>query len=300
MGHSVNDFFAAVDPVANRSFYGLEDEIESQFKQFFKIGSDDEPQKSAVEYGGPASLSLKTENAAVAQKYILQGPIKTWNAATYAGAATISYEAARDVKNRYGKIASTMGSLGRATKITPELLTALFLDRAFNSGFPASADGLELCSTAHLLPDGVTTVSNELATPAALDETSAEDVKTALRTIAGPDGNIMPHKVKGWIVPSALANIAEKLSKTDRTIGSANNEVSVVSGTKVFNFDYLGSATRWFAKTDNNNGLFWDWIEKPQFLTDQVILMLQKTYVSFFRGRYGCVDFRDVFGSAAT
>ena len=301
MAHSVNDFFAAVDPVANRHYYGLENEkTEQQFKQFFKIGTDDEPRKSSVEFGGPPSLSLKTENAAVAQKTIVQGPIKTWDTATYAGAATISYEAAKDVKNRYSKIASTMGTLGRATKITPELLTALFLDRAFNSSFPATADGLELCSTAHLLPDGVTTTSNELATPAALDETSAEDVKTALRTILGPDGNIQPHKVKGWIVPSALVNTAEKLSRTEKTVGSANNEVSVISGTKVMPFDYLGSATRWFAKTDNGDGLFWDWIEKEQFITDQVVLMLQKVYVAFFRARYGCVNYRDIFGSAAT
>jgi hypothetical protein len=300
MAHSVNDFFAAVDPVANRHYYGLEGDVEQQFKTIFKIGSDDEPQKSAVEYGGPASLSLKTENAAVSQKTITQGPIKTWNAATYAGAATISYEAARDVKNRYGKIASTMGSLGRATKVTPELLSALFLDRAFNSAYPATADALELCSTAHLLPDGVTTTANELTTPAALDETSAEDVKTALRSILGPDGNIMPHKVTGWIVPSALANTAEKLSRTEKTSGSANNEISVVKGTKVLNFDYLGSATRWFAKTDNTNGLFWDWVEKEQFITDQVVLMLQKVYVAFFRARYGCVDFRGIYGSAAT
>lgn len=300
MAHSVNDFFAAVDPVANRHYYGLETEAEQQFKSIFKIGSDDEPQKSAVEYGGPASLSLKTENAAVAQKNILQGPIKTWNAATYAGAATISYEAARDVKNRYGKIASTMGSLGRATKVTPELLTALFLDRAFNSAYPATADALELCSTVHLLPDGVTTTANELVTPAALDETSAEDVKTALRSILGPDGNIMPHKVTGWIVPSALANTAEKLSRSDKTVGTANNDPSVIKGTKVLNFDYLGSATRWFAKTDNTNGLFWDWVEKEQFITDQVVLMLQKVYVAFFRARYGCVDFRGIYGSAAT
>jgi len=299
MAHSVNDFFAAVDPVANRHYYGLDAQAEQQFKQFFKISTDDEPQKSAVEYGGPASLTLKTENAAVQQKTITQGPIKTWNAATYAGAATISYEAARDVKNRYGKIASTMGSLGRATKVTPELLTALFLDRAFNSAFPATADGVELCSTAHELPDGTTT-SNELATPAALDETSAEDVKTNLRTILGPDGNIMPHKVKGWIVPSALVNTAEKLSRSDKTVGSANNDPSVISGTKVMPFDYLGSSTRWFAKTDNSNGLFWDWIEKEQFITDQVVLMLQKVYVAFFRARYGCVDYRDIYGSAAT
>jgi len=299
MAHSSNDFFAAIDPVVNRSFYGLETKAERQFEKIFKISSDDEPIKSAVEYGGPGSLSLKTENAAVQSKQILQGPVKTWNTATYAGAVTISYEAAKDVRNRYGRVAQAAGSLGRASRVTPELLTALLLDRAFNSAFPATADALEMCSTVHQLPDGQTT-GNELATPAALDETAAEDVKTNLRTILGPDGNIMPHKVDCWIVPSALCNVAQKLSKSDLQVGSANNDPSVIKGTKVAEFDYLGSNTRWFAKTDNTRGLFFDWIEKEQFITDQVVLMLQKVYVAFFRCRYGIVDFRGIYGSAAT
>lgn len=301
MAHSASDFFAAVDPVVNRHFYGLDDEkMEAQFSKIFKIGSDDEPVKSAVEYAGPASLSLKTENASVTQKQIRQGPIKTWNSATYAAAVTLSYEAAKDVKNRYGKIAQTAGSLGRATKVTPELLSALFLDRAFNSSYPATADGLELCSTAHLLPDGVTTVSNELATPAALDETSAEDVKINLRTMTGPDGNISALMVKNWLVPSALSVVAEKLSTSDKTIGSANNDPSVIKGTKFQVFDYLGSSTRWFAQTNASDGLFWDWIEKTQFVTDQVPMLMQKVYIAFFRARWGCVNFRALYGSAAT
>src|SRR5437773_1562963 len=98
MSHSTNDFFAAIDPVVNRNYYGLEDgDVEAQYSGIFKVGSDNEPQMSFVEYGGPAALSLKTENAAVTAKYITQGPIKTHYTSTYAGAITISYEAAKDV-----------------------------------------------------------------------------------------------------------------------------------------------------------------------------------------------------------
>lgn len=301
MGHSTNDFFAAIDPVVNRNYYGLDDgDVEAQYSGIFKVGSDNEPQMSFVEYGGPSSLTLKTENAAVAAKYITQGPVKTHYTSTYAGAITISYEAAKDVKNRYGKIAQASAALGEAERVTPELLTALYLDRAFNSSFPAVADGIELCGV-HILPDGVTTFQNELATPAALDETSAEDVRVALRTVLGPSGNIMPMKVASWVVPSAYEPIAMKLSQSEKTIGSANNDPSIVKGTKVTVFDYLGSSTRWFAKTNKTkNGLFWDWIEKPQFITDQQVMMLQKIYVSFFRARFGCGDWRVIYGSAAT
>lgn len=301
MAHSTNDFFAAIDPVVNRNYYGLDDEqTDKQYSMIFKISSDDEPQMSAVEYGGPSTLSLKTENAAVTPKFIVQGPVKTYYTSLYAGAITISYEAARDVKNRYGKIAQASSALGEAERVTPELLTALFMDRAFNSSFPATADGVEMCGV-HILPDGVTTYQNELATPAALDETSAEDVRVALRSLLGPSGNIRPAKVTSWIVPSAYEPLATKLSTSPKTLGSANNDPSVVKGTTVKVFDYLGSSTRWFAETNQKErGLFWHWIEKPQFLTDQVVLNLQKVYVSFFRGRYGIIDWRHIYGSAAT
>lgn len=300
MAHSSNDWFAAIDPVANRSFYGLEAKTEKQFSKIFEVGSTDEPIMSWVEYAGPGNLTEKAENAAVTQKSIKEGPIKTVRAATFAGAVTVSYEAAKDVRNRYPRVTQAAGSLGRAVDVTPELLTALDLDRAFNSSYPVSADGLELCSTAHLLPDGVTTVANELATPAPLDEQAMEDIIVALRTMTGPDGNIMPLMVKQWVVPSALAPLIEKLTTSPKTLGSNNNDPSVVRG-KFTVFDYLGSSTRYFAQTNTREtGAFWNWLEKPQFITDQVVLMLQKVYVAFFRAQRGFKEFREFYGSAAS
>jgi hypothetical protein len=303
MAGSVAQYFAAVDPVINRSFYGLEDtKTPKQFDKIFRVGSDNEPQRSFVEYAGAANLSAKTENAAVAMKQVIQGPIKTHFTTTYAGALTFSYEAVSDVKNRYAKIVQPSAGLGRATRVTPELLTALYLDRAFDSNFPATADNVELCGV-HTLPGGQT-FQNELATPAALDESALEDVRVALRSVLSSEGNIMPLKIRQMVVPSAYEPIAMKLKMSDKTLGSANNDPSIVQGTGVQVFDYLGNSTRWFVQTDgtdeSNLGLFWDWIEKPNFITDQVVLMLQKVYVAFFRARFGCGDWRDIFGSAAT
>src|SRR3954470_5371359 len=105
MAHDSNDFWAAIEPVANRKFYGIGEKTPAQFSKIFRIGSDDEPQTSFVEYGSVnTTLSLKTENAAVTQRTTSQGPVKTWNTQTFAGAATISMEAAKDVKNRYPKL----------------------------------------------------------------------------------------------------------------------------------------------------------------------------------------------------
>ncbi len=302
MAQSSNDHWAAIEPIANRKFYGVGIKTPSQYDKIFTVGSDDEPQTSYVEYGGASNLQLKTENSAMQMRTTTQGPVKTWFTQTFAGAATISMEAAKDVKNRYPVLSQATGQLGEAARVTPELLTALFMDRAFNSSYPATPDAVEMCGT-HTLPDGVTTFANKLSAAPALDETAAEDMRLLARTTLGQSGNIRPLMIEKWVVPSAYDVIANKLSRTKQSSGSANNDVSLVAGTDVQVFDYLGSSTRWFAKTNAESagelGLFFDWIEKTQFITDQVPIMLQKVFIAYFRCRYGIKDWRTIFGSNA-
>lgn len=301
---ATNMYWAAVEPITNRTFYGLDGrKVPSQYDKVFDVNSDDEPQRSFVEYAGVPTLTLKNENASIIPRNVLQGPVKTHYTLTYAAAVTFSHEAVKDTSNRYAKITKPISAMGKAADVTPEFLTGLYMDRAFNNAFPATADGIELCG-AHVLPDGVTTSTNKLATPAALDETALEDVRVALRGILGPEGNIQPMNIEDMVIPSAYEPLARKLSSSAKTLGSANNDPSVVKGTGVQVFDYLGSATRWFVTTNGVSkdapGLFWDWIEKKTFVSDQVVLMLQKVFIAYFRARFGCGDWRGIFGSAAT
>lgn len=297
MAESIASLYGAVEPVVRKYFgLGVKKKPE-QFSQIAEVSTVDEPIRDFVEFGGPGQLSFKAENAAVTLGRIIQGPIKRAQAATYAGGLELSREVVKDSK--YPMIKKAASSLGRATRLTPEYLFAQFLDRAFNTGFPVTADNLPLCSTVHLLPDGTTT-SNALATPAAMAESSMEDMLTALRTIIGPDGMLSPEDFKQWIVPSSLNMLAMKLSKTERTVGSNFNDESNVYGKKVMTFDYLTNATRFFAQTDNENGIFWDWREKPDFIRDNTALTLQAVFVAFFRAMWGCEDFRGIFGNDAT
>ena len=295
---STQQVWAAVDPVV-RSSYGLSyKKGKPEFKQIFEVSKGKEPVRSSVEFGGPGQLSLKSENGPVSSLTIRQGTPKTWNYVLYAGEVTLSWELAKDCKIR--EIKTVTSSLGRATRLTPEYLAAQFLDRAFNSAFPATADSKELCATDHLvIGTNTSNGSNELATPAALSETSLEDVLTNLMTMKGADGMIVPVMAKQLIVPAALSHTAEKLSRTKTQVGTANNTVSVVSGMKATTFRYLDSATRWFVQTDHDNGLWWEWDEEAQFMEDNSPTTLQKVYVAFFRARWGCDDWRGIYGVAA-
>lgn len=287
--------YAAIEPVT-RDYYGLELNKESpQFSEIAEVDTDENPIREFVEFGGPGQLQFKAENAAVNLDTITQGPVKRIATATYAAGIELSYEVVKDVK--YKKISAAAKSLGRATRLTPEYLFAQFMDRSFNSSFPVTADNVELCSASHLLPDG-TTFSNVL-TAAALAESSLEDMTTLLRTVPGPDGMLSPEMKKQIIVPAALDVLASKLSTSAKTLGSANNDPSVVKGTKVMTFDYLTNNTRWFMQTKNDNGIFWDWREKPDFMRDNVALTMQAVFIAFFRARWGCEDPRSIFGSNA-
>jgi hypothetical protein len=294
---SIATLYGAVEPVT-RKYYGLAMKKHTpQFSQIAEVDTVEDPIRDFVEFGGPGQLSMKAENAPVTIGAIKQGPVKRVQAATFAGGIEMSREAVKDVK--YKLITKAAGSLGRATALTPEYLFAQFMDRSFNSSFPVTADGVELCnSSGHILPDG-TTFGNALVTPAALAESSLEDIMTALRTMPGPDGMLSPEEDKQMIVPASLHNLAEKLNRTQKTLGSNYNDVSIVAGTKVMTFDYLTNTTRWFVQTKNDNGIFWDWREKPEFIRDNIALTLQAIFVAFFRAMWGCEDPRAIFGSNA-
>lgn len=303
MAISSNDYWAAVEPVTNRKLYGLDNKIPSQWDKIFYVDTDSEPQRSAVEYGGGArTLTLKPENSPVTQTQQFQGPVKFWYTQTFAAATTLSVELAMDSSGKYAKLSQAIGQLGEASRIFPELLTALMLDNAFDSTKPQTADGVEICGT-HTLPGAAGTNANELATPGALDQATLEQVRIALRGIKNTSGNPLPLRIRKLVVPSAYDVIAEKLRTTKQSVGDANNDTNVMSGTDSVTFDYLSSSTKWFALTDapeTSRGLFWDWIKKVTYETDQPALMLQKVFVAWARVRYGIIDWRHIFGSAFT
>ena len=188
--------------------------------------------------------------------------------------------------------------------LTPEYLAAQYLDRAFNSAYPATADGKELCATDHLtVGTNAYDLANEMSTPQALSETSLEDILTGLMTMKGPDGMIVQVNPETLIVPAALANTAKKLMSADKTLGSANNDPSIVNrksaGWNYQVFRFLGSNTRYFVKTDWPNGLFWEWDVEREFMEDNSPTTLTKVYVAFFRARWGADDPRSIYGVAA-
>jgi len=294
---NIAQLYAAVEPVARKWFNSGMGKDPAQFSQIAEVNSVDVPIREFAEWAGPQQLELKVENAPMTVRTVALGTPKRVQVATFAGALEYSREAVTDVK--ISQLKTPAQALGRAASKTPEYLFAQFLDRSHNSAYPVTADNVELCSASHLTPYG-TTYANTLATPAALSETSLEDIRTALRTMIGPDGMLAPVMPKKLIVPSALDVLSEKLVKSEKTLGSANNDPSVIQAMKRMVFDYLTNTTRFYVQTDADDGFYWDWREKPQFERDNVALTMQAVFICFFRAMWGAENARCVYASNAT
>jgi hypothetical protein len=306
MPHGSNDLYSFIEPVTRKHFGQGAKKHPAQFSQFMDVSSTTEPIREFQENAGAAgTFALKTENSAMSRKVITPGPSKRVQAATYAAAIEFSKEILDDIRDSQNaaalrKVTTSSGALGRSGSLTPEYLVAQFLDRSFTSGYPVTVDNVILCSASHVSPLG-TTYSNIMATPAALSETSLEDIMTQLRTTAAADGLLTPVMPELLIVPSALANTAKKLTMSEKTLGTANNDPSIVRDTaKHVVFDYLVNQTRYFMKTDADNGLYWQWRQALSYDRDNVALTMQAIFIAFFRAMWGCEDPRGIFGVNAT
>lgn len=291
--------YKSIEPVV-RHFWGLELDTEKNPTIFDKIADveeTDEPVMEATEYGGTGTMTFKPENERITFDSIVQGGSKRWSAGTWATGIEISLEAAEDTK--YRAIRTSSQSLGRSARLTPEYLYAQYLDRAFNASYPATNDNLPICSASHVVPKGGT-YSNLLANPYSLSEFALEQIYQNLAVINGPDAMITPLMPETLIVPAALGILAWKLMNTQLQVGGANNDRSFVAGKQnVVVFNYLGSNTRYFVKTNAQDGLFWKWRVKPQFMRDNIDAVTMALYMCRFRAYWGIVDGRGIYGSNA-
>lgn len=146
---------------------------------------------------------------------------------------------------------------------TKETLCANILNRAFNSSYPGG-DGVSLISTAHPIVGGTggggSTFSNQLATAAALSQTSLEQILVQIRQAVDNNGKkirLMPRAIV-----AAPANVfqAETILKSALRTSTANNDVNPIKTMGLlsegqYNMSRLTSNTAWWVCTDAPEGL---------------------------------------------
>ena len=240
------------------ALFGMEyPKYENQHSDIFETEKSDRAFEEEVMLSGFGSAPTKSEGSGITFDEAQEAYTARYTHETIALAFSITEEAVED--NLYDRVAVRYTkALARSMAHTKQVKAAAVLNNAFDSTYKGG-DGLELCSTLHVLTSGGT-FANEPATDADLNETSLE---AGLIDIAGfVDERGLKIALKGMklCIPRALQFTAERLMASNLRVDTANNDINAVRsmgllpGGYVVN-DFLTDTDAWFIKTDAPRGL---------------------------------------------
>ena len=284
------------------ALFGLEyKQYANEHAEIFDTETSDRAFEEEVMLSGFANAAVKPEGQGVTFDDAQETFTARYTNETIALAFAITEEAIED--NLYDRLASRYTkALARSMANTKQVKAAAVLNNAFDSNF-AGGDGVELCSDAH--PTLAGTFSNELSTPAELNETSLEQSLIDIAALTDERGLKIAAQGTKLVIPSALQFTAERLMKSAGRVGTADNDINAIASMGMIPQGYvvnhyLTSAKKFFIKTDVPNGLK-HFVRSPiktsmegDFDTGNVRYKARERYV------FGFSDPRGIFGSNAT
>jgi len=298
MAISRSQLVKELEPGLN-ALFGLEyKNYANEHEEIFSKENSDRAFEEEVMLSGFGNAGVKPEGQSINYDAATETFTARYTHETLALAFSITEEAIED--NLYDRLASRYTkALARSMANAKQVKAANVLNRAFNSSY-TGGDGLELCSTAHVIVSG--TEQNELSTAADLNETSLEQALIDIAALTDERGLKIAAKGAKMIVPSALQFTAERLMKSTQRVGTADNDINahknmgmIPQGYTVNH--YLTDTDAWFIKTDVPNGLK-HFVRAPiktamegDFETGNVRYKARERY------SFGWSDWRGVFGS---
>jgi len=251
------DFRAIVEPILNESFDGVYDQRTDEWNQVFKEeqGIPRSYHEEPVLFGFGAAPELpdgqpvtyQAGGVLFTQRYLYK---------VYGLAFALTKVLVEDGDHiSIGKTYSK--HLAQSLIETKETLAANILNRAFNSAY-LGGDQVSLVNTAHPIIGG--SFSNQLATAAALSQTSVEQMLIQVRNAVDNNGKRIRLEPKKLVVAPSNVFQAEVILKSVLRTGTNNNDVNPVKSLDLLsggqaNLSRLTSVTAWFVQTDAPEGL---------------------------------------------
>ena len=294
------DFRSVVEPILNEVFDGVYDQRADEWKMVFREqkGIPRNYHEEPVLYGFGAApelpdgmaVSYQSGGVLFLQRYLYK---------VYGLAFSLTKVLVED--GDHIRIGQTYAKhLAQSLIETKETLGANILNRAFNAAYPGG-DGVALVANNHPIVNG--TFSNVLTTPAALSQTSLEQLLIQIRNAVDNNGKRIRLTPKKIVTGPSNVFQAEVLLKSVLRTGTADNDINPVKSMGLLNdgqanLSRITSTTAWWIQTDAPEGLklmMRRGLEKSMegdFETDSM------RYKATERYTFGWTDPRGLFGTA--
>ena len=283
------------------ALFGLEyKRYDNESAEIYVTESSDRAFEEEVMLSGFANADVKAEGQGIAYDDAQETYTARYTMETIALAFAITEEAIED--NLYDRIASRYTkALARSMSNAKEVKGAAPL----NNGLPSvatfkSGDAKALFTTNHPTVSG-TVVKNTLTTQADLNETSLEQALLDINAFTDERGLRVAARGVKMIIPSANQFNAERLTKSQGRVGTADNDINAIvsmgmvpQGYRVNHF--LTDSDSWYLITDVPNGMKHfqrtplSTAMEGDFDTGNVRYKARERYV------FGVSDFRGMFG----
>jgi hypothetical protein len=239
------------------ALFGLEyKNYENQHTQIYTIESSDRAFEEEVMESGFGEAPVKTEGAGVAYDQAQEVYTARYTHETIALAFSLTEEAVED--NLYDRLSARYTkALARSMAQTKQIKAAAVLNGAFTTSI--GGDGVVLCSTAHPTLSGPN-LSNTLATPADLSETSLEQALIDIQAFTDERGLKIAVQGLKLIIPKELQFTADRILKSTLRVGTADNDINAIKNMGMVSQGYtinnfLTDPDAFFIKTDAPNGM---------------------------------------------
>ncbi len=295
------DFRSIVEPILNEEFDGIYEQRADEWKQIFtqRQGIPRNYHEEPVLYGFGAAPELPDGMPVTYQSggvlFNARYVYKVYGLAFALTKVLVEDGDHISIGQTYAK------HLAQSLIETKETLCANIMNRSFTGGAYAGGDGVALVATNHPIASG--TFSNQLTTPAALSQTSLEQILIQIRNAVDNNGKRIRLTPEKLVVSPSNVFQAEVLLKSVLRSGNANNDINPVKSMGMLsggqaNLSRLTSTTAWWIKTDAQVGLqlmMRRALEKSMegdFETDSMRYKATERYIP------GWTDPRTVYGTA--
>jgi hypothetical protein len=187
--------------------------------------------------------------------------------------------------------------LAESARRTREKHGATLFNNAFNTSVFSGGDGYALCATAHTYLGTNSTQGNSGTT--ALSATAVEATRLLGMGLTDETDNLMDVMYDTILVPPNLEETANIITKTDKEVGSAQNDINFNKGKyKVIVWNRLSDTNNWFMIDSKYMKMFLKWFDRipTEFNKDKDFDTYVAKWSVYTRYSYGFSDWRWIYG----